>query len=80
MCLTLPARIIAVDQGEAVVEIDGQRRRAKTRFVPDVTPGEHVLVGLGVVLARLSADEAKRLAADLEILTGPRRPTQPTGG
>jgi hydrogenase expression/formation protein HypC len=70
MCLTMPARVLAVENGLAVVAVSGRRRRAAIRFVPDIAPGEHVLVGIGEVLARLTEEEAASLAGDMASMAG----------
>ena len=62
MCRTTVGQVIAVEDGEAVVELEGLRRRAISLMVPDLRPGEFVLVGLGTVLGRV--DPADRAALD----------------
>ncbi|HEX3265068.1 MAG TPA: HypC/HybG/HupF family hydrogenase formation chaperone [Candidatus Limnocylindrales bacterium] len=61
MCITAPARVISVDRGDAIVEMDGRRRRASTLVTPDVVAGEWVLVGAGSILRRLRPREAREL-------------------
>ncbi len=61
MCITLPAQVVAVDAGGATIESDGRRRRAATLLLPDVQEGEWVVVGLGTILARLTATEAQEV-------------------
>ena len=79
MCVTLPATVVSVEGDAAVVDVDGHRLTASTRTCRDVAPGESVLVGLGVILARLDPTEADRMAADLASVSGASRPS-PTGG
>jgi hydrogenase assembly chaperone HypC/HupF len=62
VCITAPARVIAVDADGAVVEIDGARRRASTLVVPEVAAGDWVMVGAGTILRRLEAREGLELA------------------
>lgn len=69
MCLTVPARVLAVEDGMAVVDMAGRRRRTATRLLPDVAPGDHVLVGLGEILARLTPAEAASIADDIARVT-----------
>ncbi len=59
MCRTAVGRVIAIEDGAAVVELDGWHRRALSLLVPDVQPGDLVLVGLGAILGRVEpADQA----------------------
>jgi hydrogenase maturation factor len=62
MCRTTVGEVIAIEGDEAVVELGGLRRRAIALMVPDLRPGELVLVGLGTVLGRV--DAADRAALD----------------
>ena len=74
MCIAMPARILAIDAGDAVVEIDGRVRRASMLRLPDVAVGDWALVAAGTVLRRLDPREA----AELErLLRGAM--TEPTG-
>ena len=79
MCVTLPATVVSVTGDTAVVDVDGHRLTASARACPDVAPGEAVLVGLGVILARLDPTEADRMTADLTSVAAASRPSR-TGG
>ena len=61
MCVTAVGRVLAVEDGEVVVELDGLRRRAMSLLVPDLAPGDLVLVGLGAVLGRVEAEDRDAL-------------------
>ncbi|MFI5261771.1 MAG: HypC/HybG/HupF family hydrogenase formation chaperone [Candidatus Limnocylindrales bacterium] len=45
--------MVMVVGDEADVEVDGRTRRLPALLVPDLRPGDHVLIGLGTILARL---------------------------
>lgn len=62
MCLILPAHIVAVDSTDAIVEVEGRRRRASLLLQPDVQVDDWVLVAAGTVLRRIDADEAHELS------------------
>jgi hydrogenase maturation factor len=62
MCVSAIGRVISVEDGEAVVELEGIHRRALSLLVPDLEPGDLVLVGLGTVLGRV--EPADRDALD----------------
>lgn len=71
MCLTAPARVLAVDGPWAVIDLDGVTRRASLTLVPEVAVGDWVLVTAGLVLEVL--DDAA--VTDLERLLVPTRST-----
>jgi hydrogenase assembly chaperone HypC/HupF len=62
MCIAQPARILAIEDGQAIVELDGRRRRASMLRAPVVAVGDCALVAAGSVLRRLDAAEAAALA------------------
>jgi Hydrogenase maturation factor len=60
MCLTAPARVIAVDADGATVLLGGHERRASTLVRPDTAVGDWVVVGAGTILERMTNEEATR--------------------
>jgi hydrogenase expression/formation protein HypC len=67
MCLTAPARVLAVDGEMALVDLDGMARRASLVLLPDATVGDWVLVASGLVLEALDEAEVNALQ---ELLDG----------
>jgi hydrogenase assembly chaperone HypC/HupF len=61
MCVSFPARVVAVDAFGATLDLEGRRRRASTLLVPDVAAGDWVLVAAGSVMTRLEPDEAQAI-------------------
>jgi len=61
MCLSYPALVLSVDRDGAVVRGAKRDFRALTTVLPDVTPGDYVLVAGGLVLERLDPDEAHEI-------------------
>jgi hydrogenase maturation factor len=57
VCATVEALVVAVEGDAAVVEWGGRRRRALTFLLPEVQPGDSVLVGLGTILGRPATDK-----------------------
>lgn len=66
MCLTAPARVLALDANGATVLLGGLERRASTLVVPDVAVGDWVIVAAGTILERLEPPEAAYLAAAVD--------------
>ena len=64
MCLAIPARVVELCDGdEAIVDLDGVRKRISLAMVEDVAVGDYVIVHVGYALARLDPDEAARTLA-----------------
>lgn len=61
MCLALPARIVELlPSSEGIIDIGGVRKRISLELVPDVQPGDYVIVHVGYALQKLDPDEAER--------------------
>lgn len=58
MCLAVPGKVIKIDGRKATVQYPGEARFA---MVADVVPivGDMVMVQMGVVMKKLTDDEAK---------------------
>lgn len=73
MCLAIPARIVEIDKyDEAIVAVEGIRKRISTALLDDVAIDEYVLVHVGFALHRVSAAEAEatlKLMADAGMLS-----------
>ncbi len=76
MCLTSVGRVISVEDGQALVDLDGLQRRAMSLMIPDLRPGELVLVGLGTVLGRVDLADHEALER-IQPATSQRLPTSP---
>jgi hydrogenase assembly chaperone HypC/HupF len=75
MCLTMPARIIAVEGGWAEIEVDGVLRRASTLPVPDIRPGDWAIVAAGTVVRRLEPELAREIAQATRAARDPSEPS-----
>jgi len=58
MCLSLPAKVIAIDGNMAEVSVGGAVFRAGLQMVNDVTVGDYVLLHAGFAIEKLKEEEA----------------------
>jgi hydrogenase expression/formation protein HypC len=68
MCLGVPGRIVAVEDGimrMGTVDFDGSTLEVCLAYVPEAEPGDFVLVHAGFALARLDEQQA---AETLDVL------------
>jgi hydrogenase expression/formation protein HypC len=78
MCLAIPRRVLRVDGERAEIDWDGEPSWVSTAGTSDLSPGEYVLVHAGLVLDRISAEEAEQIlelyasleGADVSVLVG----------
>lgn len=59
MCLAVPAKIIAINGEEAVVEMDGVRRTAVVSFIKDPQIGDYVLLHAGFAIRKWSEQDVR---------------------
>ena len=60
MCLAIPARIVELDADSALVDVMGNRFRAKTTLLPKIKIGDLVLVHAGFAISTVNEEEAKK--------------------
>lgn len=70
MCLGIPGRVVETYEDHGIlmgkVDFDGVMKRVCLAHVPDVKPGEYVLVHVGFALSQIDEAEAKRVFAFLD--------------
>lgn len=59
MCLAIPAKIVSIDEQQAIIEIGGIRREANLWLTPEAKVGDYVLLHTGFAIAVLDEEEAK---------------------
>jgi hydrogenase expression/formation protein HypC len=69
MCLGIPARVVSVRGTEAILDLRGREVVADASAVP-VTPGDYVLTYSGLVVQRLSREEAEETLRLLDQVEG----------
>lgn len=63
MCLIETGVVVATREDAAIVLAEGRERLVANLLVPDVEVGDVVVLGLGTLLGRATADEAADLRA-----------------
>lgn len=64
MCLAVPARILALHDGDlATVDAGGVRKDVSVALLDAVSVGDYVILHVGYALSRLDSDDAERTLA-----------------
>ncbi|MCK5796149.1 MAG: HypC/HybG/HupF family hydrogenase formation chaperone [Deltaproteobacteria bacterium] len=88
MCLAIPARVVAVEEGDdplartGTVDLQGSRISVGLALVPDAGLGAWVLVHAGYAIEHLDEDEAKetwRWLRDAKLVEGELPKAEPKG-
>ena len=68
MCVGLPAKIVTMIDGMAVVDASGAKREISTELLENVEPGDYVMVHAGIAIAKIQEDEEEEADELLEEL------------
>lgn len=63
MALMLAGRVVEVRDGKAIVDVDGKLKEARLDFLRDIKPGDYVKIYYGIVLEKVSKEEAEETLA-----------------
>jgi hydrogenase expression/formation protein HypC len=64
MCLALPARVVALGDGDlAVVDLGGVRKEVSVALTPEAKVGDYVIVHVGHAIGLVDPEEAERTLA-----------------
>jgi hydrogenase expression/formation protein HypC len=74
MCVGLPAKVMQVKDGVAVVEATGARRTVSAELVDDLEPGEYVMIHAGAAIARITSDDEEETDGLLDDLLADEGP------
>lgn len=58
MCVGLPAKVVSVRDGTALVDASGARREVSAELLDDLDPGDYVMVHAGVAIAKITDDDS----------------------
>ncbi|MBQ6582321.1 MAG: HypC/HybG/HupF family hydrogenase formation chaperone [Mogibacterium sp.] len=68
MCVGLPARVVSVKDGTALVDASGAKREVSAELIEELDPGDYVMVHAGVAIAKITADDDEETDALLDEL------------
>ena len=68
MCVGLPARVVKVHQGMALVDASGAKREVSAELLDELDPGDYVMVHAGMAIARMNGDDEEEMDDILEDL------------
>ena len=57
MCVGLPARVVSIHDGTAIIDANGAKRGVSSNLIEDLEPGDYVMVHAGVAIAKINSDD-----------------------
>ena len=70
MCVGLPAKVVRIQDGMALVDASGARREVSAELLADIDPGDYVMVHAGLAIAKITAEDgevAEEVLRDAEV-------------
>ena len=68
MCVGLPARVVTVKDGMALVDASGAKREVSAELLERLDPGDYVMVHAGVAIAKITSEDDEETDALMEDL------------
>ena len=62
----MPLKILSVDGRQAVGEAGGLTQKLRVDFIPDIRPGDYVMVHAGFAIEKLTEQQAKENLACIQ--------------
>jgi hydrogenase expression/formation protein HypC len=58
MCLAIPSKIVDIQDGVAIIDVDGVKREASVLLLEDPKVGDYVIVHAGFAIHKIDEEEA----------------------
>ena len=65
MCLSVIGRVLKVDKGVAIIDLNGAQKEVSAALKPRVKKGDYVLLHAGFIIEIMDAKEAKAALKDI---------------
>lgn len=66
MCLAVPLKIQSIDGKKAIGEAGGLSQTLRVDFLPDLQPGDYVMVHAGFAIQKLTEEQARENLACIQ--------------
>lgn len=68
MCVGIKAKVSNVENGMAVIDSSGVRRKISAELIEDLAPGDYVMVHAGIAIAKINGDDNQEAEEVMEAL------------
>ena len=58
MCVGLPARVVKINNGMALVDASGAKREVSAELIDELDPGDYVMIHAGIAIAKITDNDA----------------------
>ncbi|MEY7999910.1 HypC/HybG/HupF family hydrogenase formation chaperone [Clostridium sp. Mt-5] len=57
MCVGLPAKVVNIKEGMALIDASGARREVSAELIDELEPGDYVMVHAGIAISKITNDD-----------------------
>ncbi|ADK15366.1 MULTISPECIES: HypC/HybG/HupF family hydrogenase formation chaperone [Clostridium] len=57
MCVGLPARVVKIKEGMALIDASGAKREVSAELIDELEPGDYVMVHAGIAISKITNDD-----------------------
>ena len=57
MCVGLPAKVVKIKEGMAIIDASGAKREVSTELIDELEPGDYVMIHAGIAIAKITGDD-----------------------
>ena len=57
MCVGLPARVVKIKEGMAIIDALGAKREVSVELLDELEPGDYVMIHAGIAIAKITSDD-----------------------
>ncbi|HCW80276.1 MAG TPA: HypC/HybG/HupF family hydrogenase formation chaperone [Ruminococcaceae bacterium] len=68
MCVGLSAKVLDVNDGTALIDASGAKRRISSEFIDGLEPGDYVMVHAGIAIAKITSSDKDETGKIMEKL------------
>ena len=68
MCVGVSGKVVKLQAGTALVDVNGAKREVSAQLLNDLEPGDYVMVHAGVAIAKITDDDEEEAAGVMEEL------------
>lgn len=68
MCVGVSGKVVRLQAGTAMVDVNGARREVSAQLLNDLQPGDYVMVHAGVAIAKITDDDEDEVENVMEDL------------
>ncbi|AYD39674.1 HypC/HybG/HupF family hydrogenase formation chaperone [Clostridium fermenticellae] len=57
MCVGLPAKVVKINEGMALIDASGAKREVSAELIDELEPGDYVMVHAGIAIAKITNND-----------------------